>query len=129
MRRSRVRHGTVMASSQTWPSHPADPSAARMKSGDAVETVGLALLTWSVSVPSVAPAAACSRIRGVAAVDQPDRPRRPGLRLEGDDAGAEAAEGGDAVADMGADVEGEIAGFDEAAIERVHGAVADRIAI
>ena len=67
--------------------------------------------------------------RGVAAVDQPDRPRRPGLRLEGDDTGAEAAEGGDAVADMGADVEGEIAGFDETGIERVHGAVADGIAI
>ena len=54
------------------------------------------------------------------------RPRRPGLRLERDHPRAEAAEGGDAVADMGADVEGEIAGATKRRIERVHGAVAAR---
>jgi hypothetical protein len=46
-------------------------------------------------------------------VQQPDHPGRTGLRLQGDDPRAEAAEGGDAVADMGADVEGEVAGFHE----------------
>ena len=52
-------------------------------------------------------------------MDQPDDARRPRLRLERDDARAEAAEGRDAVADMGADVEGEIAGSEETA-HRAH---------
>ena len=58
------------------------------------------------------------RDRRIAAVDEAQDPGRARLRLERDDAGAEAPEGRDAVADMGADVEGEIAGLQEARIER-----------
>src|SRR5918912_1335047 len=74
-RRSRVRQGTVTASSQTCPSHPPPPVA-------------------------------------VASVDEPDCPRRAGLRLQRHDPGAEAAEGGNAVADVGADIECEVAGLE-----------------
>ncbi len=46
-------------------------------------------------------------------MDQPDRTRRAGLRLQRHDARAEPAEGRDPVADMRADIEGEIAGLQE----------------
>ena len=55
-----------------------------------------------------------------AAVEQPERLDHGGLRLDRDDARAQPAERGDAIADMGADVEHQIAGPDEAAIEPVH---------
>ena len=51
------------------------------------------------------------------------------LRLDRDHARAEAAEGGDAVADMRADVEDEIAGRDEAAVEPVHGGAVRAVAV
>ena len=50
---------------------------------------------------------------------QPEEPGNARLRLDCDDARAEAAEAGGAVADMRADIEGEITGIEEAAIERI----------
>ena len=54
---------------------------------------------------------------------------RAGLRLERDHACAEAAEGGDPIAHMGADIEGEVAGLEEAGIERIHRALACIVAV
>ena len=65
----------------------------------------------------------------VGGVERADDAGAIGLRLEGDDAGAAAAERADAVADVGADVEGELAGLHEAGVERVHGRVARGIAV
>ena len=42
-------------------------------------------------------------------MDQPQRARRTGLRLQRNNPRAKPPEAGDAVADMGADVEGELA--------------------
>ena len=82
-----------------------------MKSRDAVETVGLSALIIS----SIVAGAAADRRR--LDRDVGDRGRRAacsvlhqgGLRLDRDDARAEPAERGDAVADMGADIEHQIA--------------------
>ena len=52
-----------------------------------------------------------------------------GLGLDGDDAGAEASEGGHAIADMGADVEDEVAPSDELRMERVHRPRARAVAV
>ena len=62
----------------------------------------------------------------LAAVKQPQDPHQSRLRLDRDHARAEAAEARDAVADMRADIEGEIAGMDELAIEPVHRRAARR---
>ena len=51
-----------------------------------------------------------------------------GLRLDRDHPGAEPAERGDAVADMGADVEHQIAALDELPVQRVHRARAAALA-
>ncbi len=55
----------------------------------------------------------------IAAEQQPQQPRQPRLRLHRHHARAEAAEAGGAVADMGADVEGEIALRQEAGVEAI----------
>ena len=116
MRRSRVRHGTVIGVVPDL----ALPPRRSVGGADEIRRSGRDRRVGGVDVERQralrrAGGGLQQDHRGVAAVDQPDRPRRPGLRLEGDDTGAEAAEGGDAVADMGADVEGEIAGLEEAA--------------
>ena len=51
------------------------------------------------------------------------------LRLDGNDAGAQAAKGADTVADMGADIEHQVARPDELPIKRRHRAMAGRIAM
>src|SRR5262245_20250192 len=58
--------------------------------------------------------------RAVAAIEQAQGFDQRRLRLDRDDARAEAAERRDAVTDMGADVEDEIARPDETAIQPVH---------
>jgi hypothetical protein len=54
---SRVVSGTSRVLLQAWPSHPRAPCAARKKSSDAVETVGLARLILSVAEPAACPTA------------------------------------------------------------------------
>ena len=116
--------------SQTWPSQPPAPSAARTNSSEAVVTVGLRELMCSVSVPACGAAGGLDQgDLAVAGIDGADRTRAQRLRLERDDPRANAAEAADAVADMAADVEGELAGLEEARIERVHGGVARRVAV
>ena len=59
---SSVVQGTSMASSQAWPSQPPAPSAAATNSAEAVETVGLAELIRSVTVPARSPQAASTSV-------------------------------------------------------------------
>jgi len=65
----------------------------------------------------------------VGAVERADHARAVRLGLESDDASAQPAEGRDAVADVGADVEGEIAGPDKASVQPVHRRLARGIAV
>ena len=69
------------------------------------------------------------RDRAIAAVEELERPDQGRLRLDRDHPGAEPAECGNAVADMRADVEHQIAALDEAAIEPVHGGAALAVAV
>src|SRR5712691_886476 len=62
--------------------------------------------------------------RSIAAVQQLQGFHEQRLRLDGDDARAEPPECGDAVADVRADVEHQIAGLDESCIEAIHRGVA-----
>jgi hypothetical protein len=55
----------------------------------------------------------------IAPEDEAQQPREPRLRLDGHDARAEAAETGRAVADMRADIEGELALGQEAGVEAI----------
>jgi hypothetical protein len=59
---SSVVHGTSTSASQSWPSQPPAPSAARMKSAEAVETVGLAELIRKASLPARSLQAASIRV-------------------------------------------------------------------
>ena len=113
---SSVVTGTRIVLVQRWPSQPGAPSAASMKHREAVETVGLSILSFSSIVPSLR--ADRDRLDGdgaVAAVEQLERLDQRRLRLDRDHPRAEPAERRDAVADMRADVEHEIAALDEAA--------------
>ena len=60
-----------------------------------------------------------ARHRGIVAEEQAHQPRQPRLRLDRDDTGAEPPEARRAVADMGADVEGEVAGAEEPPVEGI----------
>ena len=62
-------------------------------------------------------------------VEHADHARAVRLGLEGNDAGAQPAEGCDAVSDVGADIESEIAGPDEAPVQPVHRRRAGGIAV
>ena len=64
-----------------------------------------------------------------APVKQPEHRDQRRLRLDRDHPRAEPPERGDAVADMGADIEHQIAGSHEAAIEPVHRRGARAIAV
>ena len=82
-----------------------------MNASEAVETVGLSMLIFMLDR-----AGAAADRRGLDrrrrcrdAIEQLQRPHQRRLRLDRDDARAEPAERGDAVADMGADIEHEIA--------------------
>ena len=69
----------------------------------------------------VAPTATASIVTGlVAAIEQPKRAHHRPLRLDRDDSGAEPAERGNTIADMCADIEHQISGSNEIAIEPVH---------
>ena len=63
------------------------------------------------------------------AVDQPEQFGEGRLRLDRNDAGAQAAKGGNAVADMCAHVKHQIATLDESAIEPIHGRRTGPIAV
>ena len=65
----------------------------------------------------------------VAAMDQPQRTRRPRLRFERDHMRTKPTEAGDAVADMRADVEGEVAPLQKPAVESVHRRMAGLVAV
>ena len=127
---SRVVHGTSMALSHTCPSQPPAPSAAWMKSAEAVDTVGFAELICSVSLPEVAPHAEFhQRHIPIARVDGADRLGAQRLRFQRHHAHAKAAKTADAITHVGADVERERARTDEAAIKRIHHRIARRIAV
>ena len=128
IRPSRVRQGTVTVASQTWPSQPPAPSRPHDEGvGGGRDGRVRRVELERRSRPRASPAAASTSVTvRIAAMDQAQGAGRARLRLERDDARAEPAEGRDAVADMGADVEGEVAGLQEARIERVHRAVARR---
>ncbi len=107
------------------PSQPGAPRAASMKRCEAVETVGLARLTCSVTSPGRSLTARLNeRHLRIAAIAQLQPAEGGGLRLDGDDARAERAESADAVADMRADVEDQIAVGDELPVERDHAVAA-----
>src|SRR5262245_8485563 len=126
-RPSSVMAGTRMVLVQACPSQPGAPLAARRKSSDAVDTVGLSTLSLKSSIVALRPTATGSI--ATAAVDELERLHQRGLRLDRHDARAEAAEDADAVADMSSDVEDEIAGLYELAVEARHGGAAGAIAI
>ena len=111
IRRSSVRQGTVIVRSQTWPSQPPAPAGGRDEGGRGgrdgrVRGVDLERdRALRVARGGLERASPPGRGHGCRRKD----PRRAGLRLERDHTRAEPAEGRDAVADMGADVEGEIA--------------------
>ena len=127
---SSVVQGTSTCVSQTWPSQPPAPSAAATKSREAVVTVGLAELTRSVTVPALLPAGRLEQRHAVVAgIDRPDGARAQRLRLQRHHARAEPAEAAGAVADMGADVEGEVARAQEAGVQRIHRRIPRRVAI
>ncbi len=67
--------------------------------------------------------------RSIAAVEQLQGLDEQRLGFDGDDAGAEPPERGDAVADVRADVEHQIAGLDESCIEAIHRGAAPPAAI
>src|SRR5215207_3804061 len=69
------------------------------------------------------------RHAAVAAVQKLERSHQGRLGLHCDHPRAEPAEAGDAIADMRADVENEIAGPDELGIEPIHGSAASPIAV
>ena len=101
-----------------------------MKSADAVETVGLAELMRSVSCAGRCAAGRLDQRHAVVArIDRADGARAQRLRLQRHHARAEPAEAADAVADMAADVEGEIARPHEARVQRIHRRIARRIAV
>ena len=111
MSASSVVTGTRMVLVHAWPSQPGAPSAASRNASEAVDTVGLSTLSLSSSVPvAAADRDRLDRDRAIAAVKQLQRPDQRRLRLDRHHARAEPAKDGDTVADMGADVEHEIAG-------------------
>jgi hypothetical protein len=96
-----------------------------MNASETVDTVGLSTLSRRSIKPAARPTATAS----IATVDELERPYQCRLRLDGDHARPKSAEGADAIADMGADVEDEIARPDECAVEAVHGSAPPRIAV
>jgi hypothetical protein len=78
-------------------------------------------------VPSLQPTATADRNGTVAAVDQLEGAGR--LRLDCNDARTQPPERGDAIADMGADVEHQIVRPHELAIEMVHGGALPAVAV
>ena len=119
-----------MVWSHTWPSQPPAPSAALMKSAEAVDTVGLAELIRSVSLPDGRAARRFNqRHVGITGIDLADGTRAQRLRFQRDHARTEPAKTADAVADVGADVESKVARPDEAGVERIHRRIARRIAV
>src|SRR6476661_6794220 len=102
---SSVVTGTRMVLVQAWPSQPGAPSAALRNASEAVD-IELKL----EHSRAAADRDRLDRQRGVAAIEQLQRLDQRRLRLDRHHAGAETAKDGDAVADMGADIEHEIAG-------------------
>ena len=95
---------------QRCPSHPGAPSAASTKAADTVEMVGLSTLMRRSARPMDEPTrTGFDHDIALAAVEQAQDPHQSRLRLDRDHARTEAAEACDAVADMRADVEGEVA--------------------
>jgi hypothetical protein len=118
IRASSVVSGTVMRA-QAWSSQPGAPRAAATKSSEAVDTVGLSMLSLRSTVPAAPPSATGSMRPRVAAVEQQSGAHQRGLRL---DPRPPRRAGGsrDAVADVSAGVEHEVARLDEARIEPIH---------
>ena len=83
--------------------------AASTNAGDTDDTVGLsALISMRARAGARAPPPPLRSLRFAAPIKQPERLDHGRLRLDRDDPRAQPAERGDAVADMGADVEHQI---------------------